>query len=448
MNVKDTCELFWKLEDEFSLLHKEFDGIKVWQAYRMYFYYEITEKAGILDIAHSEKKSILKRLYRIGSFLKSCIFENPIFSFKKREIIVFDHKRKIKHKNKFLDIYTHFLISDIRGKGQNLEVWEQPYNSEHFTNQESFRYHLDFPLFLSRFLAFFISSSQSNEEIRVAKELEEHIKNEFQIDFNLKNKFDKYIKLAKAQRIVFKFLFKIKSPKKLFIVVAYGQPIIVSVAKNLGIEVIELQHGIISKYHLGYSYPHLKKMNTLDHFPSQIWVWNDFWKTMAPFPIDNSNIQVYPFQHVMSMKDKYKYVQKKMNQILVISQGVIGDNIAGEILKDIDNLEGFNIVFKLHPGEINRWKQYKYLTKLSNYSNVSVNDGSDSNIYKLMAESKIVIGVFSTAIFESLSFGCSAYLLELHGIENMYDFINDGNAVLIQKEKKISDYINIINLDN
>lgn len=50
-------------------------------------------------------------------------------------------------------------------------------------------------------------------------------------------------------------LFKKRKPKQVFVVVAYENHAIVAAAQYLGIEVIELQHGTITDYHLGYSYP-------------------------------------------------------------------------------------------------------------------------------------------------------------------------------------------------
>ncbi len=43
--------------------------------------------------------------------------------------------------------------------------------------------------------------------------------------------------------------------KTVYVVVAYFHQHIVGAARDLGIRVVELQHGAISPFHLGYSYP-------------------------------------------------------------------------------------------------------------------------------------------------------------------------------------------------
>ena len=71
-------------------------------------------------------------------------------------------------------------------------------------------------------------------------------------------------------------------------------------------------------------------------------------------------------------------------------------NIAIELSKKLSKYE---IIFKLHPGEISFKDRY---SKLSSYQNIKV--VGIGNVYNLIAESAIIIGYNSTVLFESIKF--------------------------------------------
>ncbi len=58
----------------------------------------------------------------------------------------------------------------------------------------------------------------------------------------------------------------------------------IKAAKDMGVETVEIQHGVISKYHLGCSYPNTNSQ--LDYFPDKLLCWGDFWCNVANYPIE------------------------------------------------------------------------------------------------------------------------------------------------------------------
>lgn len=190
---------------------------------------------------------------------------------------------------------------------------------------------------------------------------------------------------------------------------------------------------------MGYHYPNNDAY--LEYFPDKLLLWDDYWKLMADFPLPDSKIGIYPFKFLQKKKKNYKKVQKIEDQILVISQGVIGDRIAKKILRQIESLKDFKIIFKLHPGEADRWTTYQFLPKLKNYPNVEIVDDFNKDIYYYFAQSKYVLGVFSTAVFEALEFNCEIILLDLPGIEYMEDFLKNDKAALVTGDENITDFI-------
>ncbi|MDL2271193.1 CDP-glycerol glycerophosphotransferase family protein, partial [Methanobrevibacter sp. OttesenSCG-928-I08] len=227
-------------------------------------------------------------------------------------------------------------------------------------------------------------------------------------------------------------LFKLKQPKQIFVVVAYENNAVVKAAKDLNIEVIEIQHGTISKYHLGYSYPNKTrcfngKLEEIAYFPDKLLSFGDYWNNSSYFPISREHIISIGFPYFESNTKNYMGVNKESNKILFISQGVIGKYLSKFAFELGEKLSSYEIIYKLHPGEYSSWREnYKYLLDASKLDNFKVIDNNNTPLYQLFAESNYQIGVFSTAIYEGLSFNCKTFVLDFPGVEYLDDLVDDG----------------------
>src|SRR5690606_8728382 len=96
-------------------------------------------------------------------------------------------------------------------------------------------------------------------EIDLIKSLEVEVFNEFGVKCELTKLFESKTKLFIIYYKIYHKVFKKVRPKSLYIVVAYYYAPIIKAAKDLGIKVYEVQHGIITKYHLGYSFPNIDR---------------------------------------------------------------------------------------------------------------------------------------------------------------------------------------------
>jgi hypothetical protein len=210
------------------------------------------------------------------------------------------------------------------------------------------------------------------------------------------------------------------------LICSYGKETFVEACKFLGIPVVELQHGVINKYHLGYSFPGTSRIKRT--FPDYLFVFGDFWKQVAEYPIEKERIFSVGYPYLESEIKKYPAV-KKQNQILFISQGTIGREMS-RFACELSERENFpySIAYKLHPGEYSRWRsEYPWLVK----PKVRVVDNDEFPLYRLFAESKIQIGVHSTAIFEGLKYGLRTFLLDLPGVEYMDYLIEKHVATMV-----------------
>lgn len=425
--IKELCEFIWYLEDKYDLLDFECNGVKVWQYTRMKLYYRLAEASGVLSQAHSRLSKLDKVKHLLG-YIKNSLMDN-YFTLQQKDVVVFSHSRVVDVDGELIDIYTKYFIDELIDADQKILEFESPYLGIHRKNKTNFTHYLDWIALSQRLYSIFLKVVISHDELKTIKKIENEINKICKININLVVFFTKKIKTYKSVYFIYNKIFKKIKPKKLYIVVSYGQSDIIKAAKNNNIEVIELQHGTFSKYHLGYSFPDREKI--LDYFPDKFYVWNKYWKNLIKLPIDDEYVVIDKFRYLEKQKLKFKHLSKNQNQIVVLSQGAIGNAIAEKFLEHFYRFENYTIKYKLHPGEFDRWKNYPALKELSKFNNVEVLK-SEIPLYELFATSSIQVGVFSTALYEGVEFGCETILLNISGIEYMEQFINNIDVKILK----------------
>ena len=421
-----------EIEQKLDLLTMKVDDVFIWQFLRVRIYVMLIQKCGTFKQLHTNANTFSKQLMSLGQVLYSTLFFNPYFSLDRKKILIFDHPRKVNIEGSFIDIYTKYLIEKYIKEHETIEVYEDPYLNKHHTNTTNYRKHTDIIWVLTK-MFYKLVPLKSNKKIdSIIDGLEKEIQDQFGVNLELKHFFFMKAKQFKIRRYLLKVLLKIKKPDKIFLVVNYEYAALIAAAKSLNILTIELQHGVITTDHLGYSFPHLNE--PLSYFPDQLYVWNDMWKSMPFFPIDSNNIINTGFAHLNAQKEKYSHENKDPKQILIISQGPIAEKLIAYLYKNRTFFSQYHLIFKLHPGEYDRWRSYHYLDKLKKLDHFDIIDNDKEPLYRLFARSNLVIGVYSTALYEALDMGCKLYILDFPGHELVENLISSGNAVLLNHD--------------
>ncbi|MBN2723912.1 MAG: hypothetical protein JXR95_07585 [Deltaproteobacteria bacterium] len=439
-SIKDICEKIWELEDQYHLLEFEAGGVLAWQITRMNIYYAIASKTGTFHTPHSEKIPHVDRIKSVFSFGKN-LLSNPFGNFKKTDILVFDHARKIPIDGEYIDIYTKYLTDSF--KDSNWEVFESAYQGKHLSRPAENIHYLDYITLVSHGIMNIVPYRFKPDENATLGIVEKEINEHFGIEFNLKKLLAKEITAYRINYSYYRKLLDIKKPSVIYLVVSYSfyKKSLIGAAKDLGIQTVELQHGTLSRYHLGYSFP--GKIKKIKHFPDKFFSFGSYWNTAADFPIGPEDIVVKGFSHFRSQKNNYQGINRIPNQILVISQGAIGKELSEFAVSLARKLPDFRIIYKLHPGEYSLWKKdYKILSEGLKLNNFIVVDSSDTPLYQFFAESEITLGVFSTALFEALGFGCKIFIADLPGIEYMLDLIESGEVIRVKTPENMIRLLN------
>jgi len=421
MKNKDYClDRFLKLFDKKEVMKFKFrDGLHLYPLVRYKIIYYL-----FLNKYNLQRECFIKHTTLTQSFIKhttltqkinylfQTILRNPFFSKGQYDIVMIGPTLSntiIKDGKFFNRIYDYFnlLLPSRTIMLEESYIWNY-YYPRYFNNI----YYHDFLKAVSyvgskvlhsydisvinKFISFLQSQGES---------LEEHLLDELRTDLIF------YLSYAKIYTKLHEKLFKKWKPKVIFIDDAsYGSinSAIIKCAKEMGIKVGEFQHGIVTKAHLAYHYGDEIKNSVEYSFytPDYFLTYGDYWNKQVYGPFKTITIgNPHFWEHFSAQRYKKRKINKKT--ILIVSQGTVTDMMV-TLTKKLSKLLGnkYIIIFRLHPRET-----FKDINKkLYKHKNIKINKKGD--IYKLIARSDFVVGVYSTTIFEAYCFGKPVFVLD------------------------------------
>lgn len=221
-------------------------------------------------------------------------------------------------------------------------------------------------------------------------------------------------------------------PRAIIIVVHYSRRCMpmTEVARERGIPVVEIQHGLLGPTHLAYNYA---PGRCPDIFPDYLLTFGDFWERMTPgLPLPTERCLPIGFQWLEDQRKAERPARAKADgpeTLLFLSQGSIGDELSRIALETADALDPsrWRIRYRLHPGERPGWKKrYPQLAA----SNIEVDEATGS-VHSAFAESAAQVGVYSTAIYEGVSHGLRTLVADLPGWEGARPLVDSGAATRV-----------------
>lgn len=407
------------LEKKYNLSSQKVCGLPFWQMARMKVYYALAQQLNIFGEPHPYKKGLKwKLIFLVGILYEGVKNIFKLVSLFRAEEIVFEHTRTKKINNdQLVDIYSYYYVQEKRMQGRKLIVFSKTQTGFIVKRDGLQRISID-SFELLRVMCGLVTLKLGLCRTELTQEISQYFQKSFEdvtphsIECLLQKSGIEYFVSYCLYRAVFFIAFNVK---QLVLVDGYSSRAgLIAAAKDSGLKVIELQHGVITRYHMGYSYPNI---NVESRFlPDDLLIWSGLWERelQGVWP---ANVGHYPNQYLESMKENYSHIEKQKNTIVVISQGAISTQLSSEILKNIDKFSRFSVYYKLHPSEYDSWQNSPSLIELSHEDNFKICTNTD--LYELFSLCEYQVGVFSTALFEGGKFDCKLILVDLPGVEYM-----------------------------
>jgi hypothetical protein len=443
-DLKTVCEALFEMEQKLGLLSWDIEGVKIWQHLRMHLYYSITHRLGVLEkhragalpssLGGLVRLRVQIALRMLAGLLKAYL--NLPSGDGKIDTLLVSHGRVFDGDTGPYDPYLDPYIKDLERNNVDYLLLEMPENGVYrlastYDNCFSLPALRNVLLRALRRIRFRIQGRFAFRQmdldcmLDIERTLQQQLGLKFDIDLK-KFIWDHLVFFSYNYGIYWQLLRK-RAPSRVLLTTSYFKAPLIKAARDLGIEVIEIQHGTCSRYHLGYSFPGAGAVP--EYFPDTFHAWGKFWTDITPFPpvriVHTGN------RHFRAFRDGYYSLGRKPRQIAIISQPVISARLPAMLAQYREALAAYDIVYKLHPFEYEQAEPSPQLARIVTWPNVSLAKKTD--IYRLFAESSFVIGVFSTALYEAVGFGCKPLLVDLPGIEYMQPFIEKyGIPVLRQ----------------
>jgi hypothetical protein len=216
--------------------------------------------------------------------------------------------------------------------------------------------------------------------------------------------------------------------KTVYVVVAYFHQHIVGAARDLGIRVVELQHGAISPFHLGYSYP---GRPVVADQPDELWCFGSYWTDVAELPAGmKTAVAGAPFIQPLSDAE---LAAKESQRVVFLSQGTIGPSLFEFAASLAGERPAYEVVFRLHPSE--------HAADYPPRPGVRISSGPGESTLGLLASAGYQVGVATTALFEGMVLGCRTVVAQLPGHEYLQPVVDRGDAVLADSPASLAELL-------
>ncbi|MEH7504136.1 hypothetical protein V7152_19340 [Neobacillus drentensis] len=429
-------ETFFELETSLNLLNQQIMGVYFWKLVRADI---ITYSRGKLVNGEVEKKEKVAQSQKKEK--KNPFIQNPqaspLYSKGEVDYIILDRGKKTSYKEELVDIFTYDIEQEIKKRDLSYLILDFPFMGQYFSDFDDVRKNIESVFYFWGSQARLVNPQPTEEENLLFQTIPQEFKSRFGFDineiFNFRNKILAEIKRFKFEYLYYFKVFIEKKPKKIFTTIYYRRHAAVEAAKILNIPVVDIQYANININHPAYGFP---AGVAVPYFPNEIIVWGDFFKEVTPVP-NNANVIVYSPSYYKETSKEYNYIKKQENLITFASQHSIGEKLFELAFIYANNNPEMDVIFRLHPGELGKYEDYKYFNQAMNLNNFKLSTKDTDELHGLLAKSQYQVGVFSTTMIEGILHRTNSIFVNISGVEE-YQYIYENNfAPLINNEKEL-----------
>lgn len=243
---------------------------------------------------------------------------------------------------------------------------------------------------------------------------------------------------------IYRLLLKYIKPKALLLANSGEYPFIIA-AKELGVKVVEFQHGFLSRDYPAHSWStYAKSFKSNMPIPDRIFLFGTHWlKEMEAYGFWKDELRVVGSSRIDKYSKEKDNKKKDVCTILLTTQGTDTSNLITFILKFLNLLVSkfpINLYIKLHPTYDSSFEEYK--AKFKNHENVKIfAPTSSKTTFELLKKSDLHLSIFSTCHYEALGLGVPTIILPLTGYETVRHLYESGNAHLARNPQELFDLV-------
>lgn len=416
-------DAFLEIENKYGLVQDKIDGFAYWTYFRSNLQREALKikgsGSGVKLDASPTRSKWKQTLARIGTIKYALLFSK--IPKGKHDVLILNVERRVWTGSCYECIYTDRIAKAYPGS----IVLERPYTQKHFRPVETKNLVYTDAVEIKTMAYWYFQNFTHKDRIanirkilynKIRKPVED-ICNAYQAECNTDYILDKmvcgYFVYQIKKKEFGKILDKIQ-PEIILEMTGYSMDcmIINELALERHIPTVELQHGSTGPEHIAYNY---YPGTRVEQFSRYFFAFSKFWleAAAARYPLTSDRLKEVGFPYLDA---KAENVRKRISRsvpckIIFISQITIGRVLSETAvsLRKLIDADRYRIVFKLHPFEYEKWREwYPGLAD----SDIEVIDNNRVDLYELFAASTYQVGGYSsTAVFEGLQFDLKTYIM-------------------------------------
>ena len=416
LTVAGVCDAIWETERELALLDWRSGGVSVWPLVRMRVFHDLTRRSGLLGDPHPVRRTAADRVRLVGRHAVALLRRNPFLARGNYKALVVPHHRKLGGD----DVFSAQVREEL---GRRALVLDTDRHSTALPKSYTLDFFVSFAGVTGRLRNRLrpgtgLSAADAELARQAADALEKRTGHRPPLTGLVSRELSKHLALRSLHRRLLRRL----GVERVYVVVGYFQQHVIGAAEDLGVPVVELQHGTITPYHLGYSYP---GRPALGQQPDELWCFGRYWAETVELPAGTTS------RVVGAPQLETGPVTKEPGLVLVSSQGTVGPRLLAVAVELAKARPDLRVVFRLHPSE-----------HLADYpataEGVELSAGDVSQTYALLAAATYQVGVSSTTLFEGMALGCRTAVVALPGWEYLAPAVERGDAVLAHDSAELA----------
>lgn len=427
------AESFYSLEKKNNLLDLTIKGHPFWQYMRYYVFEEINREKSQTVFPKQDKYYArkLKELLNYFLYRLKCLFQRQ----KRFDLLFFTHNKTALIDGKKVDFHFYPLAKAFH---KSLKIMIA--NRYDFSTRRS-----DYPcplllirpLFLfNRLKSYFVGYSQEDKKAFVR--LSSLINKTFHTHIDIYSMAKYLYSWHLASYREYLRFFKNYRPSALIFCDSGDTKPLAEAAHDLGIKVIDYQHGIISLTSILYSFPKGSDWNKLKATNADyVFTFGDYWRDFFRTPSVPVSVG-FPYFDLCRKKTRSPL---KNNKGILITSVLSARKILSQLAVDLaDLLPDYTIYYKLRADEYDSWKTI-YPANFAQKTNIVILDGNNGSLYDYYAKCNYLISTNSMTLYEGLASGLTPFVLKVGWHEEVQDLYERKLAMLVSSADEIAQAI-------
>lgn len=194
-----------------------------------------------------------------------------------------------------------------------------------------------------------------------------------------------------------------------FVVSAYSNSELCAVLRRIGVEIIEVQHGMIGPTHRGYNY---ETQSSLLPVPNKVMVYNKFWQDelMAAGYFSRDQIVIgQRLKYILAEHDESPF---NFQYVVLTGQGILKEQIA-HFVRDFARSDGrLHLVYIPHPTETLEYiKDIKAAAEES--PRIHIIENGVATTERMIMDSAAHLSIYSSCHFDAIHYKGQTFVLDL-----------------------------------